>query len=225
MIPNGGADTWPWPLVFVFTELPGKLVANLPNEMQNHPVSYTDPQLYEALLRRDERGYDWLYTHFYPQFRYWMTSNSGTDADAEDAFQKGLVSFLLNLETGKYQYQAGTKVTTVIFDYCKKVWFTELKSARNRHAAAMPEELNLADADDALQELVRDDTVKAVRGALAQLKEGCRQLVQWFYIDQDSLRDIAERMGMKETSVKSKRYECTEQLKRAYQQIAERRGL
>ncbi len=208
------------------TDLPIILVENLSELMQRRPLQFeNDQSIYQALLRRDEEAYDWLYTDLFPSFRFWMTSNSGTVVDAEDAFQKGLVSFLTNLESGRYQYQPGTKVTTVIFDYCKKVWLTELDSARRRHAAAMPEEITLADTDDALHELIRTDTVEAVRAALAELKEGCRQLMQWFYIDEQSLRDIAEQMNMKETSVKSKRYECTEQLKRIYQQIAVRRGL
>jgi RNA polymerase sigma factor (sigma-70 family) len=214
-----------WPMLGI-TDLPTILVENLPELMPSRPLQYsTDQALYDALLHRDDRAYEWLYANLYPSFRFWMTNNNGTEADAEDAFQKGLVSFLANLESGRYQHQAGTKVTTVIFDYCKKVWLTELSSARRRHAAAMPEEVNIASSEDALDDLIRTDTVEAVRTALSELKEGCRQLMQWFYVDERSLRDIAVEMNMKETSVKSKRYECTEQLKRIYQKIAVRRGL
>jgi DNA-directed RNA polymerase specialized sigma24 family protein len=67
--------------------------------------------------------------------------------------------------------------------------------------------------------------VGAVHTTLGELREGCRQLMQWFYIEERSLREIAEQMQLKETSVKSKRYECTEQLKRIYLQIARKRGL
>ena len=213
--------------LFPNTNVPAFLAKRLLNLMPD-PVSLfgTDQQrLYDALRQRDERAYEWLYTDLYPSFRFWMTSNSGTPADAEDAFQKGLISFLHNLETGRYQYQPGTKVTTVLFDYCKKTWFTELKSAPNRYAAEMPADLDQPDTDDALDALVRAETVAAVRGALAQLKAGCRQLMQWFYIDELSLREIALKMNMKENSVKSKRYECTEQLKRFYRDIANQRGL
>lgn len=212
---------------FAVTDLPIILVGNLSDLMPDSAIDFGTNQqlLYDALLTHDQRAYEWLYTDLFPSFRFWTTSNNGTVADAEDSFQKGLVSFLLNLESGRYQYQPGTKVTTVIFDYCKKVWLSELGSARKRHAADMPENLSIADTDDALDALTRTDTVAAVRGALAQLKEACRQLIQWFYIDELSLRDIAARLNMKETSVKSKRYECTEQLKRFYRELADRRGL
>ena len=73
--------------------------------------------------------------------RYYLRNSQ----DAEDAFQKGLLNLLLNIETGTYQLQTGTRITTVAFEYCKRVWLTELKSARLRHRGAMPEHLDPAD--------------------------------------------------------------------------------
>ena len=185
----------------------------------------TDQDLYDALSRRDERAYTYLYAESYPSFRYWMLNNSASEMDAEDAFQKGVLSFLLNVETGKYQFQPGTRVTTVVFEYCKRVWLTELKSARLRTRGAMPDVVNTADTADVLEDLERFEIVKIVRESLGQLKDDCRQLINWFYIDELSLREIAERMGMKESSARSKRYSCAEKLKALYQEAAHKQGL
>lgn len=154
-----------------------------------------------------------------------MLNNSGSEMDAEDAFQKGMLSFLLNVETGKYQLQPGTRITTVVFEYCKRVWLTELKSARLRTRGAMPDEVNTADTADVLDDLERLEIVNLVRASLAQLNEDCRQLIEWFYVDELSLRDIAERMGLKESSARSKRYSCAEKLKALYQEAAHKKGL
>lgn len=145
--------------------------------------------------------------------------------DAEDAFQKGMLSFLLNVETGQYQYQLGTRVTTVVFDYCKRVWLTELKSARLRMRGAMPEVIDIADSADVVDDMERLDVVKTVRKSLEQLKDDCWQLIEWFYVDELSLREIAERLGMKESSARSKRYSCAEKLKAFYQEAAYKQGL
>ncbi len=186
----------------------------------------TDQDLYDALSRRDERAYQYLYAESYPSFRYWVTRNSGSDMDAEDAFQKGLLSFLLNVETGKYQLQAGTRVTTVVFEYCKRVWQTELKSARFRNRAIMPDTIGeSADTTDVVQDLERLEVVNAVRQSLEQLKDECRKLIEWFYVDELSLREIAERLGIKESSARSKRYQCAEKLKAFYEQTAKQHGL
>ena len=189
------------------------------------PIYSTDRDLYDALSRRDERAYQFLYAESLPAFQHWVVINSGTDMDAEDAFQKGMLNFLLNIETRKYQFQTETRVTTVLFEYCKRVWLTELKSARLRTRAAMPDTIEIIDTADVEQDLARMDVVNVVRQSLGQLKEECRKVIEWFYVDELSLREIAERLNMKESSVKSKRYDCAEKLKAFYQQTANRHGL
>lgn len=193
-----------------------------------HPKTYPypiDQDLYDALSQRDEKAYQYLYAESYPSFQYWMLNNSASEMDAEDAFQKGLLSLLLNIETGTYQFQPGTRVTTVVFEYCKRVWLTELKSARLRTRGAMPDIVHTADTADVVQDLERLEIVNIVRASLGQLKDDCRQLIEWFYIDELSLRDIAGRMGMKESSARSKRYSCAEKLKAFYQEAAHKQGL
>ncbi|MVM28710.1 sigma-70 family RNA polymerase sigma factor [Spirosoma sp. HMF4905] len=189
------------------------------------PIYSTDQDFYDALSRRDERAYQYLYAESFPSFRHWVLSNSGTEMDAEDAFQKGLLNFLLNIETGKYQLQEGTRITTVVFEYCKYVWLTELKSARFRTRAAMPDVIETPDTTDVVKDLERMEVVNAVRQSLQQLKGECRKLLEWFYVEEVSLREIAERLNMKETSVKSKRYDCAEKLKSFYQKTANQQGL
>ncbi len=189
------------------------------------PLYTTETDFYEALSRRDERAYGYLYADVFPQFQHWVVTNNGSAMDAEDAFQKGMMNFLLNIETGKYQLQVGTRITTVAFEYCKRVWLTELKSARLRHRGAMPEHLELADTGDIAQDLERLGTISIVQQALRQLKDECRKLLEWFYVEEVSLREIAERLGMKEESVKSKRYQCAEKWKAFYAQTAKQRGL
>lgn len=187
---------------------------------QSLPVYDTEQEFYLALRRRDERAYFIFYESVLPSFQRWVLNNNGSEMDAEDAFQKGLISFLLNLETGAYQLQAGTRITTVLFDYCKKVWLTELNSARLRHRGRMPDHIDAVDTGDVEKDLERLDVVKAVQQSLHQLKGVCRNLLEWFYVEELSLREIADRLGMKEESVKSKRYQCAEKLKAIYQQTA-----
>ena len=189
---------------------------------RNVPLYPTDQHLYDALSRRDERAYQHLYAESYPSFQHWMLNNNGSEMDAEDAFQKGLLSLLLNIETGKYQFQPGTRVTTVVFEYCKRVWLTELKSARMRTRDPMPDFIQVADTADVAGDMERLETIRAVRDSLGQLKADCRQLIDWFYVEELSLREIAERLGIKESSARSKRYSCAEKLKAFYQKAAQK---
>ncbi len=181
-----------------------------------HTITFTQLELYEALIQRKEWAYDYLYRELSGTFTHWVGRNNGSNMDAEDAFQKGLLNFLLNVETGKYQFQENTKITTVVFDYCKKVWLNELASSRLAMRATMPASYNPANDTDLQRDLERGELITQVRAALHQLKGDCRQLITWFYIDNFSLREIAEKLKMKESSTKQKRYDCTEKLKQIF---------
>ena len=181
-----------------------------------HTITFTQLELYEALIQRKEWAYDHLYHELSGTFTHWVGRNNGSNMDAEDAFQKGLLNFLLNVETGKYQFQENTKITTVVFDYCKKVWLNELASSRLAMRATMPASYNPANDTDLQKDIERGELITQVRAALHQLKGDCRQLITWFYIDNFSLREIAEKLKMKESSTKQKRYDCTEKLKQIF---------
>ena len=181
-----------------------------------HTITFTQLELYEALIQRKEWAYDYLYRELWGTFGHWVGRNNGSEMDAEDAFQKGLLNFLINVETGKYNFQENTKITTVVFDYCKKVWLNELASSRLAMRATMPASYNPANDTDLQKDIERGELITQVRAALHQLKGDCRQLITWFYIDNFSLREIAEKLGMKESSTKQKRYDCTEKLKQIF---------
>jgi RNA polymerase sigma factor (sigma-70 family) len=186
-----------------------------------HSTDFTQSELYEALMLRKEWAYDYLYHELSGTFTHWVRRNSGSEMDAEDAFQKGLLNFLLNLETGKYQFQESAKITTVVFDYCKRVWLNELASSRLATRATMSDSYNPANDTDLLKDLERGELITQVQAALHQLKGDCRQLIEWFYIDDFSLREIAEKLRMKESSTKQKRYDCTEKLKQIYLKLTQ----
>lgn len=77
----------------------------------------------------------------------------------------------------------------------------------------MPDLYNPADDIDLLRDIERIETINSVKNALNLLKEDCRKLIEWFYIDEFSLKEIAEKLNMKETSTKQKRFDCMQKLK------------
>jgi RNA polymerase sigma factor (sigma-70 family) len=185
----------------------------------------TQLELYQALISPDVRqesiAFDYLYQQLYGSFRQWVFQHSGTDQDAEDAFQKGLLIFVVNIREGKYQLQDNTKVTTVVFDYCKKIWLNELNSSRLKTRGAMPESYEPTEiADTPQDDLERTETVNTVKKALSQLKDDCRNMITWFYIEELSLKEIAIALNMKEDSTKQKRFDCMKKLRGIFTQIA-----
>lgn len=180
---------------------------------QNKKTFSNQAELYEALLTKDENAYYHIYSELLGKFKNWVYLHNGNEMDAEDAFQKGLINFFLNLKSKKYELFENVKITTVIFDYCKKIWLNEVASSRFKTNSSLLPDFNPSNDIDIQKDLERLETVNKVRLALTHLKQDCKNMVEWFYIDELSLKEIAIKMNMKETSAKQKRYDCTEKLK------------
>lgn len=171
--------------------------------------------LYEALIsphpETQNKAFDYLYQELYGSFLFWVKSNSGTDSDAEDAFQKGILNFFLNVKSGKYTYQGNAKVTTVVFDYCKKVWLNVLSSKGFKSKVEMPSDYAPAETSDSGTE--QEEKISAVEWALKKLGESCQTIITWYYIDGLSLKEIAELLKITIPSAKDKKYKCMQKLK------------
>ena len=175
-------------------------------------------ELYQALNSEHQTvqgtAFDFIYKEIFGSFSNWVYKNNGSVMDAEDTFQQGVLNFYLNLKSNKYIFHEGTKITTIIFQYAKMVWLNELESGRLKTKTKMPDFYDEIDIAPIPQEdLERLDIIKYVNLGLEELKEDCQKVVKWFYIDELSIRQIAEKLEMQENSTKQKRFDCTQKLK------------
>ena len=182
-----------------------------------------DQVLYGSLTSPDaqaqNRGFDYLYQENYGSFRQWVFTKNGSDEEAKDAFQSGLLNFVINLRSGRYQLQYHTKITTVVFDYCKKVYLNRINSAGYKRQDALPDNLdgigikvvNAPDAPDTIVE--RDETVMHVNDCLKKIGQDCDELLTRHYIEGLSLAKIAEMLGINEAAAKQRLYVCRKKLR------------
>lgn len=61
-----------------------------------------------------------------------------------------------------------------------------------------------------------NNKLRCIEQAKNQLSSSCQKLVWWFYIDELSLADCAQRLNLEVTTVKVKRFRCTEAFKKFY---------
>jgi RNA polymerase sigma factor (sigma-70 family) len=185
-------------------------------------ITFTNQfDLYQALSNDNQavqnNAFDYIYQETFGSFSNWVYKNNGSTMDAQDAFQRGIMNFYLNLKSNKYIFQEGTKITTIVFQYAKMVWYNELESSRLKTRTKMPDFYDEIDIAPIPQEdLERLDIIKYVNIGLSELKEDCQKVVKWFYIEEFSIKEIAEKLGMQETSTKQKRFDCTQKLKSIY---------
>lgn len=146
-----------------------------------------------------------LYTHDFPKIRTFICKNSGTESDAEDAFQEGLVIFYENVCRGKFN--GNSKVETYLFAVCKNIWLQEL---RKQHRGG--------DLSDGLELIVNpDDSVDLNDLLLAQvfdeLKEDCQKVLIEYYYRNKGISELRELLNMaSDQVVKNKKGRCLKYL-------------
>ncbi|CAG5002151.1 hypothetical protein DYBT9275_02821 [Dyadobacter sp. CECT 9275] len=182
-----------------------------PNSTVCLPYS-TEQLLYQGLRNQENDAVECLYRKVYPGFRNYVLKNSGSEMDAEDCFQEGLQSFYFNLQTGRFVLDKA-KISTIVFDYCKKNWQTVLKSARFRLNTPLSDDQDPESDDSFLKDTIGNETIALVKKAFEKLTGNCREVIRMFYLEAKSLREIGMVLGISEDTAKNQRHKCMKKLK------------
>lgn len=178
----------------------------------------SDSRILDLIRSGDEKALVQLYKENRKPITAYITRNSGTMDDAEDMLQEALVVLWERVRTGRFEYTA--KLSTFIYATVKNMWSREL--ARKRREQPANEEMELIVGNDnpsALDYLVESEQAERIKDALNRLGNPCKKLLTLYYWEELSMEEIAEEMGFANAdTVKSKKYQCKEMLKKLLEQ-------
>lgn len=140
-----------------------------------------------------------------------VKSNSGTDEDADDIYQNGLILVEGHMKDGKFR---GGAVKGFFYQACYNLWRNELKKSRELPLTDDGMEMPVQ-AIDPQKELERKERAELLARLFAQLGESCKKILhlKFFVIDQYSMEEIAEKMGFKSAQIASNTLsKCRKQL-------------
>lgn len=147
-----------------------------------------------------------IYKENYPKIKAYVTKNNGSEEDAEDVFQEGVIVFYENLRNGKFKGEAS--VNTYFYSICRNIWLSTFK--KNRGGNEFLEEIHQ------MYELEGEEIVpnKEIIGRVFdELKEECKQLLVDFYYANKSIKELRERLGLNsDQAVKNKKGRCLKYL-------------
>jgi RNA polymerase sigma factor (sigma-70 family) len=180
-----------------------------------------DRSLYQGLLLNETAAYECLYVNTYASFANYVVQRGGDREKARDLFQDGITRFWQKLQLGQYQYQPGTQIRTVLFDYCKKRWIDFTRSTDFKGVVPLFGDGDRSDdwtdpTEGVESRIIRGETLDRMRVCLDKMGERCRSVVTWFYMEDRSLREIGEALNTSENAAKNARYECLEKLKKLF---------
>jgi RNA polymerase sigma factor (sigma-70 family) len=173
---------------------------------------YTDEAIIGGLKKRDSLIIRYVYKEYYPTIKFLITTNSGTETDAEDVFQDALV--VLYRKIARENLVLTSSFKTFLYSICRNLWLQRLDRRVFRNEFLEMEDLGELQ-EIAYNEQPEDDQEKyrLFQQHFFKLSEDCQKVLKLF-MSKTSLKEIAEIMGFKtEKYAKTRKFMCKEKLK------------
>ncbi|HRJ28332.1 MAG: sigma-70 family RNA polymerase sigma factor [Cyclobacteriaceae bacterium] len=162
-----------------------------------------EKEIFERICKGDEKALETLYKKYYRMMTKLVITNSGTEEEARDVYQDALVVFWQKATSGKLVMTS--KISTYIYSICQNLWRKEL----DRKKRLSREEKDVSVTIDTESE----ERNKIIARCIDQLGETCKKVLMYYYFEEMSMQDIAEKLGFANTdTAKTKKYKCKKKL-------------
>ena len=154
-------------------------------------------RLAAAVARGDEAAFRAIYDRYHRRlFRFALVLARGDEMLAHDAVQAAFVTAAKKLGGVESEKHLWNWLARVARQQLAKTWRQRQRDSAVIGMADLPEFPDSAEPDSALEE--------SLDAALLAMDADERGLVEWFYFDQLSHKEIADRLGVTSKSVSSR---------------------
>ena len=181
--------------------------------MDKH-IRFSDDELAEAIRDKNmrEEAIRQLYQEHAEITRSFIKGKGGTEQDADDIFQETVISFIEVIQKGKFRQESS--IRTFLISISKHLWYNEI---RRRQRAGNRENLYESGKDTEesnVGDLIQDrELKKQLSQLLINLGTSCRKILELFYYENLSMKEIVLQMHYEnEQVVRNKKYKCLQQL-------------
>ena len=184
------------------------------------PLTPTDDALIAAIRGGDERALAHLYRLHWPMVSHFVLQNSGSEDDAQDVYQEGVMVFYEKVRDGSLELSC--QIKTYLYAVCRRLWLKRLTSRSRFGVRLLDDEehgpyLNTGAEDDLLAAEEQDRRFATMSEALASLGEPCRSLLEGFYLLDKSMQDLTAQFGYTNAdNAKNQKYKCLVRLKKLF---------
>lgn len=170
-----------------------------------------------ALREEGLRAVERLYTQWREEFLAFASRYGGSQDDVLDAYQDALVILYENVRKGKLT-ELSSSPKTYLFSIGKYTLLNNLKRQGKQRALVsetVEQAVNWTPVDDEL-----NDRQQRLMEALKGLGKSCRELIDLFYYQRLSIREIVAKTGLKnEDTVKAQKSRCVKSLRANMQKV------
>ena len=173
---------------------------------------HPDQKYVNALAQNDAAMIEEIYQRFAPKILQFVKKNNGTESDARDLFQEGLITIF-------HQATEKNLVLTCPFDaylylICKRKWLNTLKKRYKSDVTI--EELSGYEDNKEVSNSLEEREELSLREELFwkkfnELSESCRKLLSLAWSD-ISMSEVAEKLGITYSYARKQKTLCTQKL-------------
>lgn len=179
--------------------------------------SYTDAEFVAAIRRGDDRALAQLYRVHLPMILHLVQQNSGTEDEAKDVYQEGVMVFYEKVRDGSLELSC--QIKTYLYAVCRRLWLKRL-AEKNRFGGSLTDHepyLETGAEQDLLDARERDRRFALMGEALERIGEPCRSLLEGFYLLDKSMQELTAEFGYTNAdNAKNQKYKCLVRLKKLF---------
>ncbi len=163
----------------------------------------TESAIIEGIKRGDEKILDFLYKKNYKMMVNLIVKNNGTEEEARDIYQEALI--VLWQKANTTDFVLTSKISTYLYSVCMNLWRKEL-DRKGRLSYDSVEKGEIMDFD-------KQERIRIVNKCIDELGETCKKILMYYYFDNLSMTDIAEKLGFANAdTAKTRKYKCKQEL-------------
>jgi RNA polymerase sigma factor (sigma-70 family) len=177
-------------------------------------IRFSDPEIVEAISEKNM--FDQVVIQLYQDHgeitRSFIKGKGGTTQDADDIFQETIVAFIDSVQKGKFRQESG--IRTFLISIAKNFWYNEIRKRQRAENRERLYELEKDPEEEDIGDLIRDRELKQhINQMLAKLGETCRKILELFYYENLSMKEIVSHLHFEnEQVVRNKKYKCLREL-------------
>ena len=175
----------------------------------------TDSEVILGILNNSESVLKRLYVAYFPMVLQLIINNNGDGDDAKDVYQEAIIILYNKVKNG--DFELSSKLKTYIYSICRRLWLKRL-SQMNRYGGDIKDFQEYLTVDDETEKNnERDIQFNKMGDALKLLGEPCKTIIEDFYINNRSMKEICEEFGYTNADkAKTQKYKCLQRLKKLF---------
>lgn len=170
-----------------------------------------------AIKANDNSVLKRLYQENYKKVEVFILKNSGSMPQAKDTYQEAFIAMYQNIKAGKFTPTNDTALQGYLYQIAKNKWTDFLRSSRYKKTAQMAEGFIIKDEDVSLIEFdISEEEYNPQNIAMEafnHLGNECKKLLEVFYFQKKTMREIAAAFDIGEASARNKKYRCIQKLR------------